>query len=132
MKNQKYLNIGLWVAQILVAAVLIMAGLMKLTTPISELSKTLPWTGELPELFVRAISLIDIAGGLGLILPSALRIKPNLTAAATIGVILLMVCAIVMHVSKGEASLTGINYIIIALAGFVYWGRTKKVVIQPK
>jgi putative oxidoreductase len=132
MNNQKILNIGLWIVQALLSAILIMAGFMKLTSSIPDLAKNIPWAVDFPELFVRGISLIDIAVGLGLILPSALRIKPNLTPITAICIVLLMVCAIIMHVSRGEASLTGFNYIIIALAGFVYWGRTKKVVIQAK
>ena len=130
--TNKGLNIGLWVAQGLIAFLMLSGGVMKLIVPIPELSKMFPWTGDLPEMAVRAIGLIDFAGGVGMILPSLLRIKPNLTPLAAIGIILLMVSAIIMHISRGEASVIGFNFVVIALAGFVYWGRTKKVEILAK
>ncbi len=40
------------------------------------------WTGEYPEAFVRIIGLIDLAGGLGMLLPSLTRIMPRLTVIA--------------------------------------------------
>jgi len=36
-KNNKTLNIALWVAQVLLAAMFLMAGIMKATQPIEEL-----------------------------------------------------------------------------------------------
>lgn len=130
--NNKGLNIGLWVAQALVGALMLMGGFMKLTTPIAELSKMMAWTGDFPEMIVRGLALLDIAGGVGIILPSLLKIKPNLTPLSAICIVFLMVAAITMHVSRGEVSVIGFNFVMIAMAGFVYWGRTKKVQILAK
>ena len=130
--NNKSLNICLWVAQGLLAVFMLMGGFMKLTMPIAELSKILAWTGSFPEMAVRGIGILDAAGGIGILLPSLLRIKPNLTPLAAICIIVLMVSAIIMHVSRGEASVIGFNFVLIALAGFVYWGRTQKVQIVAK
>jgi len=69
-------NIGIWVAQVLGAGLFIMSGMMKTMTPIPELSAMMPWAGEYSATFVRFIGVIDIAGGLGLLLPSLTRILP--------------------------------------------------------
>jgi len=45
-KNSKGWNIGLWIAQILMAGLFGMAGITKLTTPIPELAEMLPWVTE--------------------------------------------------------------------------------------
>jgi hypothetical protein len=56
-------------------------------------------------------------------LPMLLRIKPNLTQLAGTGLIVLMICAIVFHISRGERSQIFPNIIFLLLAAFVAWGR---------
>jgi hypothetical protein len=36
-----------------------------------------------------------------------------------------MLCAIVFHISRGEASVIGFNIFLAALAIFIAWGRKK-------
>ena len=128
--NNKILNIGLWVVQVLLAILFLMAGITKLTSPVENLPY--PWMKEVPELMVRLLGIVEILGGIGIFLPSMLRIKPQLAIFATLGMIFLMISAIIFHVMRGESAVIGFNFIVIALAGFVYWGRSKKVVILPK
>lgn len=118
------MKIALWIAQTLLAATLIWAAYTKLFTPAVELATMWPWTAENPGL-VRITAIFDLIGGLGLILPTLLNIKPRLTVYAAYGVIALMICAIVFHFTRGEASNTGFNFFVAALAGFIAWGRSK-------
>lgn len=122
-KASKVLHITLWIAQVLLAAVLIWAAGMKLFKPIEELAIMWPWTGQVAPALVKLTGIIDILGALGLILPSLLRIKPNLTPIAAIGVIALMVCASIFHIVRGEASLIGVNIFFAIVAAFIAWGR---------
>jgi len=126
------LRIGLWVAQALLALAFIAAGLFKLTAPIDQLSQAMHWTGEYPVWFVRGIALIDLAGGLGILLPALTRIRPRLTVAAALGCTVLQCFAIVFHVSRGEASLIPLNIVLLALSLLVLWGRARRVPIFPR
>jgi uncharacterized membrane protein YphA (DoxX/SURF4 family) len=126
------IKVALWIAQILVAAVFIMAGLTKFMTPIPELAKMMPWTGELPLAFVRSIGLIDVAGGIGILLPALTRIKPNLTVLAALCCVVLQIFAIVFHASRGEFKVLPLNFVLLPLAAFVWWGRSKKAPILPR
>jgi uncharacterized membrane protein YphA (DoxX/SURF4 family) len=126
------LNISLWIAQILIALVFLGSGYVKFMTPIPDLSKIMPWTGQLPVTFVRFIGVVDFAGGCGIILPSLTRIKPNITILAAICCSVLQVLAIAFHTSRGEAAVTPLNYGLLALALFVLWGRSRKVRILPR
>jgi len=83
----------------------------------------MPWAEELPSHFVRAIGLIDITGGIGIVLPALTRIKPGLTVLAALGCVALQICAIVFHISRGETMMTPFNFVLLALAAFVLWGR---------
>ncbi len=128
----KTLNILLWIAQVLVGAMFIMGGFMKLATPIEELSKSLPWTGEVSPLMVRGIGFTDLFCGLGLLLPSLLRIQPFLTPLAAKGGMLTMVAAAIFHISRGETSVIGLNIVLLALLAFINWGRSQKMPIAVR
>ena len=76
--------------------------------------------------------MFDILGGLGVLLPSATRIKPGLTVLAALGCVALQASAIVFHVSRGEAANTPFNFLLVALALFVAWGRRLGAPIEPR
>lgn len=126
------LRIGLWVAQVLVAAVFCASGVVKLTTPIPELSAMMPWTGQYSVAFVRSIGLIDIAGGLGILLPALTRILPRLTVLAALCCVVLQGLAIAFHLSRGEAMVVPLNLVLLALCAFVLWGRGRRAPIRPR
>lgn len=126
------LQIGLWTAQALVFLAFGASGLMKLLTPISQSAGMIPWAGQLPETFVRAIGVIDLAGAVGILLPALTRIKPGLTVLAALGCAVLQVFAIIFHVSRGEAAVTPANLVLLTFAAFVLWGRSRKLPIRPR
>ncbi len=125
-------NIGIWTAQVLGAGAFIMAGVMKTMTPIPELSTMMPWAGEYSATFVRSMGVIDLAGGLGLLLPSLTRIMPRLTVIAAACCVLLQVLAILFHVSRGEFAVLPTNAVYITLALIVLWGRGRKAPIAAR
>lgn len=123
---------GLWFAQILLALVYIPAGGMKLFSPVAEVAAQIPWAGDVAEGFLRSIGAIDLAAGLGLLLPSLTRILPQLTVWAGRGSIVLQVCAMLFHISRGEYFVLPMNLVIIALSLYVAWGRQKKAPILAR
>lgn len=126
------LRIGLWVAQVALAFFFCFAGIMKLITPIPELSAMMPWTGQTSEHFVRFIALVDLAGGLGILLPALTRVLPKLTVLAALGCTVLQILAFGFHMSRGEFALLPLNTLLLALSIFILWGRTKKAPIAPR
>jgi len=131
-KQNKLLNLSLWTTQLLLAAMFGMAGGMKLTEPISQLSAMLPFTAQVPESLVRFIGAAEMAGALGLILPAATRIAPALTPIAATGLFLIMVLAAGFHISRGEVENIPVNLILGSLAAFVAWGRFNKAKISHR
>jgi uncharacterized membrane protein len=130
--SERALRIGLWVAQALIFLAFGAAGLVKLFTPIPQLSAMMPWTGQYSETFVRIIGIIDLAGGIGIFLPSVTRILPNVAVLAALGCTVLQIFAIVFHVSRGEGAVTPLNFVLLALVLFVLWGRLLKAPISAR
>ncbi len=131
MKKSKGLNIALWIAQGLLAAAFIMAGFMKMTSPIDELAANgMSFVNSFSEVMVRFIGISEVLGGIGLILPALLRIKPVLTPIAGAALALVMVLASIYHISNGESFAP--NIVLFALASFIAWGRLTKAPISSK
>jgi hypothetical protein len=131
-RPSKALRTSLWVVQALLSVLFSGAGLWKLFTPIPKLAAMIPWAGQVPEAFLHAIGVVDLCGGIGILLPALTRIKPGLTVLAALGCAALQVCAIVFHISRGEAARTPFNFVLVALSVFVYWGRHFRAPIQPR
>ena len=87
MQMKKTTHILLWIAQILLSLCLSWAGIVKLFQPVEQLKMMWPWTGEVSQVFVKLIGIIDLLGALGLLIPPLFRFKPVLTPIAAIGII---------------------------------------------
>ena len=126
-------NIGLWVAQIALAAAFLMAGFMKLTSAPSDMvAMGMLWAENTPVALIRFIGLSEVLGAIGLILPAATRILPDLTKLAALGLAVIMVLAFGLHAVRGEFEILPMNVILFGLAAFVIWGRTGKAPIAPR
>lgn len=128
----KLFKASLWVVQILLFAIFGMAGFMKSTMPLPELAQRLAWTGVVPQELVRFIGIVELAGALGLVLPSITRIKPILTPIAAACLALVMILATVFHTSRAEFAAIPITVSFGGLAAFVAWGRNYRAPIQPR
>jgi uncharacterized membrane protein YphA (DoxX/SURF4 family) len=130
--NSKGWNITLWILQIILAALFLLTGITKVSTPINELAAMMPWVESLPAFMVRFIGASEFLGAIGLLLPSLLRIRPVLTSLAAGALALVMVMATLFHISRGEFETIGFNFVIALLAGLVAWGRFMKASIATR
>jgi len=131
-QSSKLLNLGLWVVQALLALTFAGGGIWKVATPLAEIAALIPWAGQVSPGFFYATAAFDLLGGVGVLLPSVTRIQPALTVLAACGCAALQVSAIIFHLSRGEAANTPFNFLLVALALFVAWGRHSKAPIQPR
>ncbi|MBT1708376.1 DoxX family protein [Fulvivirgaceae bacterium PWU5] len=131
-KPSKALHTTLWVVQILLAVMLLWAGTVKLFQPAHEVAAMWSWAGEVPLALLRLTGAVDLLGGLGLILPALLRIRPRLTPFAAVGIVVLMICAGIFHIVRGEGSQIGFNVLVAVLAAGIAWGRFGKAAIPAR
>jgi hypothetical protein len=124
MRNQgRGLNLALWIVQGLLGLTFVGTGLWKLVTPVPRLAAVFPWMGQVSPAFLSFTAVVDVLGGVGLVVPALTRIRPGLTPLAALGCAALQISAIVFHVTRGEAGNTPFNVLLVALSLFVAWGR---------
>jgi hypothetical protein len=131
-KDAGALHIGLWIAQTLLFFAFAFAGFLKATTPLDQLALKMPWVSATPGWLVRFIGLSELAGGLGMMLPSLSRIRPSLTAWAGVGLATVMGLAAAFHLSRGELGVLPENAVLGGLAAFVAWGRGTRAPLLPR
>ncbi|MDA8346514.1 MAG: DoxX family protein [Thermaerobacter sp.] len=117
------MNIILWVVQVVLALMFLMAGVMKATRPINELAKRMRWVEGVSPGLVRFVGVSEILGAIGLVLPGLAHFAPWLTVAAGIGLAVVMVLAAQLHMRLGERSAIRVNGILFLLALVVVVGR---------
>ena len=90
-------NRVLWIVQGLLAALFLFAGGTKLSMRI----ETLEAQSHLSGGFLRFIGVVEVLGGLGLVLPGLTGIAPILTPLAAAGLVIVMIGATVVSVPGG-------------------------------
>jgi hypothetical protein len=125
------LHITLWIAQVIVAGMFLMVGVLKTFTPIAQLSVMIPWAQD-SQVLIRFIGITEILGALGLILPAALKIAPRLTVWAAYGLTLTMVLGTLFHTVRGEIPAIPTTIVLGLLSAFIAWGRSAKAPIKSK
>ena len=131
--RERWLQISLWIAQVLLAFAFGAAGYLKTVTPIPELTTMMGWPGDFPAWFTRFIGVAEVAGAVGMILPAATRILPWLTPLAASGFAVVQVAAIGLHATRGETAMTlPINVLLLTLSLYVLWGRWRRLPIAPR
>ncbi len=120
------MNIGLWVAQGLLAFVYLAAGGLKVVRSRQILVATgrLDWMKDHSDAAVKTVGAVEILGALGVILPEALGIARILTPIAAAGLVIVQIGAMRVHLTRNERQPLPINVILLLLAAFVAIGRS--------
>jgi DoxX-like protein len=121
----------LWTAQLLLAALYLFAGGFKAFGP-AEMLMQGGGPVQFPLAFIRFIGYCELAGALGLILPTLLRIQPRLTPLAASGLVIIMIGATTLMLIEGGVPMAIMPFVAGALATFVAYGRTTLAPVQPR
>jgi uncharacterized membrane protein YphA (DoxX/SURF4 family) len=116
------MNIALWIAQILLGLMFLMAGSTKAFS-YEKAKASMAWVQDSSKGLVTFIGVAELLGGLGLILPYVLGIAPILTPIAALGLGLIMILAAGFHAKRKESKAIPMNLILLVLALFVAFGR---------
>lgn len=119
------MNLALWISAGLLAAIFIVGGTTKLFIPKEKLAAHPAggWTGDARAGVVKALGAVELLAAVGLVVPAAVGIAPDLVPLAATGVVVLMIGAMITHLRRDEARYAAGNLMYLSLAAFVAWGR---------
>jgi DoxX-like family len=114
-------EIAYWILGGLLALFFLYAGGTKVVQTREQLEPMMGWVDTVPMPLVRTIGVLEVLGAIGLILPPLTGIAPALAMAAAIGLALVQVGGTILHLSRGEARVIGLNLALLAAAGVTAW-----------
>jgi hypothetical protein len=123
------MNIVLWVLQVLLAAAFLAHGLLLLFPPAAMVEVMNATMSASLRVF---IGVAEVLAAVGLTLPGMTRILPWLISWAAVGLMIVMICATVFHVMRGEIGSAITTAILLVLATFVAYMRWKVKPILPR
>ena len=115
------MELAYWIIAGLLAVFYLYAGGKKVIQSQEQLRPMMGWVDTIPMPLVRTIGVLEILGAAGLILPPLTGIAPWLAIAAAIGLVLIQAGGIVVHLSRGEARLIGLNIALLVAAAAAAW-----------
>ncbi|MFE3442179.1 DoxX family protein [Nocardia sp. NPDC059180] len=122
------MNVALWIAAGLLAAIALASGAAKVFLPKAKLDELGAksgggWTEHASPVFVTTLGVLEILAAAGLILPAALDIAPVMVPVTAVCWILLMIGAMITHARYQQYKYVVLNLVYLVLAAFVAWGR---------
>lgn len=123
------MNTALWIMQGVLALMMLMPGLMKLSSTKEVLKAKgkggMDWVDDVSSSNVKLIGFIEVLIALGLILPLLITLLPNwLTGLSAVGAACTMIGAMALHLKRkdGSKAIT-VNVVIMVLAILIATGR---------
>jgi putative oxidoreductase len=123
------MNIVLWVLQALLAVAFFAHGLLFLFPP-AELVEQM--NASLPRWFQLFLGVAEVLAAVGLTLPGITKVQPWLIVWAAVGIIIVMVSATVFHLARAEWSSALITLILLGMAAYVAYMRSRVMPIAVK
>ena len=115
------MNRTLWVLQILLGVLFLFSGAAKFFVPAEQMMQGMPaW---ISISFLHFIGVCEVLGGIGLILPGLLHIKPGLTPLAAACLTIIVIGATVITVMGGMFTTALLPLVTTLLSAFVAYGR---------
>jgi|GEM_PF-813203 len=113
------ISILLWTAQVLLAALFLFAGVMKLVLPPEAMAGPV----ALPTLFLRFIGVMEMLGAVGLLLPGVVRFRRELTPLACAGLSVIMIGATAVTLMGGQLAAAFVPFAVGVIVTLVMYGR---------
>jgi uncharacterized membrane protein YphA (DoxX/SURF4 family) len=120
-------NSALWLLQVLWGFFFAGSGFGKVLLYDDALYATAPravaWYAAVPQPLIVFIGVVEVLGGIGLILPAMTRVRPKLAPLAALGLTVTMVLAAGFHIVRGEYELVPATVVLGGVAAFIAVGR---------
>ncbi len=107
----------MWAIQILLALVFAAAGTMKLARPKTQLQENphMGWMRSVGERDVKLLGAAEVLGAIGLVVPAATGIAPQLSNVAAACLATLMGGAVATHAMRREAAVAPIVLALLSI-----------------
>jgi len=117
------MNIALWIVAGVFGVAYVAGGIVKLTMPYEKYAAKLGWPADFTPGNVRFMGVVEVLGGIGLVLPGLVGVAPVLVPIAASCMALYMAGAITERTRRAEYKELLGDLLFLAAMVIVAWGR---------
>ncbi len=117
------MDVVIWIVQGSLAAMFLMAGLMKASQPGDKIREKMAWANDYSNGMLKFIGISEVLGAIGLIVPQLTGILPQLAWVSATALALVMLLAIRVHAKRKENKELGMNLVLFVLLIFLAYSR---------
>ncbi len=122
------MNLALWIVAAVLAVGFVVGGIVKIVTPKDRYAAlghgSSRWADQFSPAAFKALGMIEVTGGVGLVLPGAVGVAPVLVPFAALGMALYMAGATTTRLLRHEpVTMIAGDMLFVAMTVFVVWGR---------
>jgi uncharacterized membrane protein len=117
------MNVALWIVASVLALGFTAGSIVKLTWSYERYAARLHWPADFTASQVKLIGVVELLGGIGLVLPGVLDTARALVPIAASGMALYMAGAVTERVRRREHKEMVGDLLFVAALVFVSWGR---------
>lgn len=123
--TDKIITAALWTAQVVLASVFAVDGIINLTAPLDRIVEVTPWLARIPGAVVRIIGAVEILAGVSLMLPTSSHALTRAAgvAAATFAVLTFVNIATRLSTTSPGALMLDITLLLVT--ALVAWERLR-------
>jgi uncharacterized membrane protein YphA (DoxX/SURF4 family) len=121
-REENRMNVALWAVAGLLAVAYVAGGGLKVVMSKQRIAASGPaaaWVEDFRPGSVKAIGVLEVLGGLGLVLPPLVGVAPDLVPLAALGLAMIMVGAAATRLTRREYRLMAVDLTYLALIAFV-------------
>jgi hypothetical protein len=131
--SARWFHAALWGLQGSLAVVFGVVGCAKVAKSGAALQSNLAWIVDVPMPLLKIIGVCEVLGAVGVLLPAATRIRPELTPVAGTCLATVMALAFSFHLYRGDPVRFLIVPSVLGLASaMVAWARLRKAPVEPR
>ena len=123
------MNLILWILQVLLALAFAAHGWLMLFPP-AEVAEVM--NASIPRWLSLFIGVAEVAAAVGLTLPGLVRTLPSLVYWAATGLMIVMVCATILHAVRAEYGSAVTTALLLVMLSFVAYMRWRVMPILPR
>ncbi len=89
---------------------------MKVLQPVSKLAEKMDWVSTVTPATVKFVGIVEILGGVGLVVPMLTGIAPILTPIAAVALAVVMLLAVIKHFQMNDAKGSVSSIVLMVLS----------------
>lgn len=110
---------AMWIAASILFVSYTVTGLVKLVLPVASIPRRLQWVHATRPRNVRAMGVVNLLGGLGVMLPPLTGMMTWLTIVAAVGLVIVQAGAIRIHIAFRDFVTLPVNILLLLLAAYL-------------